>query len=85
MDSEQRLLNLISLKKIPTLVHVCVRIQNSGVRAGGERFLWPFASLADSLIHVRSYSASLMTVLTVLLKSGVIYHHRRTLEQLTRP
>ncbi len=71
-----------------------MRIQNSGVRAGGERLVWPFASLADSLIYVRSYSASFMTffnrllkveICAMALKSGVICRHRRTPEQLTRP
>ncbi len=42
-----------------------VRIQNSGVKAGDERLMWPLASLADSLIHDRSYSASFMIFLTV--------------------
>ncbi len=45
-----------------------MRIQNSGVKAGGERLVWPLASLADSLIHVRSYSASLMTFFNRLIK-----------------
>ncbi len=72
-----------------------MRIQNSGVKAGFERLVWPLASLAYSLIHVRSYSASfILTFLTVklkaeicamALKSGVICRHRRTPEQLTRP
>ncbi len=63
MDSEKRLLKLISLKKSQLKFTKTrrVRIQNSGVRAGGERLVWPLASLADSLIHVRSYSASFMT------------------------
>ncbi len=50
-------------KKITTLFHesqTC--IQNSGVKAGGERLVWPLASLVDSPIPVRSYSASFMTI-----------------------
>ncbi len=42
-----------------------VRIQNRGVKAGDARLIWPLASLADSLIHARSYSAEFMTFLTV--------------------
>ncbi len=45
-----------------------VRIQNSGVKAGGERLVWPFASLADSLIHVRFYSAAFKTFFNRLIK-----------------
>ncbi len=45
-----------------------VRIQNSGVKAGGVRLVWPLASLVDSLIHVRSYSASFMTFFNRLIK-----------------
>ncbi len=41
-----------------------MRIQNSEIKAGGKRLIRPFASLADSLIHVCSYSASFMTLLT---------------------
>ncbi len=67
MDSEQRLLNLISLKKSQLQFTKTrrVRIQNSGVKAGGERSVWPLASLADSLIRVHSYSASFRIFLTV--------------------
>ncbi len=41
-----------------------MRIQNGEVKAGGKRLIRPFASLADSLIHVCSYSASFMPLLT---------------------
>ncbi len=45
-----------------------MRIQNSGVKAGGERLVWPLASLADSLIRVHSYSASFMIFFNRLIK-----------------
>ncbi len=66
MDSNQRLVNLISLKKSQLYFTKARRvlIQNSGVKAGGERLVWSLASLADSLINVRSYSVSFMTFLT---------------------
>ncbi len=67
MKFDQLLLSLISLKKSQPFFTKTrrVRIQNGGVKAGDERLTWPLASLADSLIHARSYSASFMTFLTV--------------------
>ncbi len=44
------------LKKITTFVceNRRVRTQNNGVKVGDERLVWPFTSLADSLIQSRS-------------------------------